>query len=132
MAIGFGSTFSNAAVSGTPSWTTVAGVVDIKAPGIKTDFKDATSNDSANGVRVYDIGLADWEACTVSFRYTSAVYTTLVGLIRTAQMFKITLPDSKTFIWTGALENLSLNDPLEDEVMIEATFRKTTGTVAFA
>ena len=107
---------------------TVGKILSIGIPGRTADMIDVTAADSADKTCEYLVGLIDEGEITVEVKYDGSnsgiaqkLNTAFQG--RAAESWTITLPDSSTFVGSGAISNLGPPIPIRDKVTQTITIK---------
>lgn len=127
--IGSGTTLGYATAA-TGTFTTLAGVTDIKPCDISVDDVDKTTSASVNSAREFEPGLLDAGACEIEMVYTEANMAAIMALVRAERFFKITFTDSSYFSFGGYLNGLTPNAPMAGLITAAAKF-KISGLPSF-
>lgn len=124
--IGKGTTLGFGVVaSGT--YVTIAEVVDVKAPEISVARVDFTNYESPNStIETLPSGWLEVGDTDVDLTYTHAQKAALDAIIGVLKDFKITLPNTKTIVFTGFISKAGVEIPLKDRIKAPYTVSATT------
>jgi hypothetical protein len=138
--IGKGTLFGYSSLSGTnaQSGTNLTGtnlvalseILDVKLPGVTVDEIDITHMTSDNSYKEFAPGWFTADDLTVRANYLKAQTATVDGLVGTSKTWKITLPDTSYWYFTGWLKVVAGEAPLADRITADWTF-KITGKPTF-
>jgi hypothetical protein len=119
---GFGSTLGyQAGTDGT--YTTLAEITNISPPNMKVDTADVSTMDSPDSFKEYIALLADGGEVTVQLNFKASITTTITGLLRLKKTWKITLPDSSNWVFSGILTGLDGAIPHDGKVTQSFTLK---------
>jgi len=115
------------------TYTTIGEVYDVKPPHVSMSHVEATHYTSPAFYKEYLAGWLDGGEIEFALNYVTASYATLKTDIdaRTAYHFKVTLPDTHTWIATGFLTDFSTDVPNQGKVDAKVKI-KVTGQPAYA
>jgi len=111
--------------------TDVAGVYSIKGPDITVDAINVSTLQSTNVFKEFISGFGDGGSVTLECRYTAAQFSTLYGLIRATQVWRVLFSDGSKWDFSGLLTAMSTDIPLEEDVTMPMTI-KVTGKPTFS
>lgn len=131
-ASGFGTTFSY--LSTDPStYTALAEVLSVTPPPISVETIDATHMGSDDGFREFIASLKDGGECVVTMNYVEASATLLQTLVLAGkETFRITLPGSSTFTFSGVPTNFAINELVIDDKVTMSLSIKVSGKPVYA
>ncbi len=131
-ASGFGAVF--AYLSTEPStYTALAEVISVTPPSISVETIDATHMASDDGFREFIASLKDGGECVVTMNYVEASATLLQTLVLAGkETFRITLPGSSTFTFTGIPTNFTVDEVTIDDKMTMSLTIKVSGKPVYA
>lgn len=118
--IGYGAVLAYSADDVT--YTSVAQVLDIDGPSIKTDSVDITNMDSTSATREKIPGLIDPGQYTFSIVHLKTTVTALFALLRVVRFWRLTLPGGEG-VWKskGFIVDLKPGTPVEDKMTDDLT-----------
>ena len=129
--IGAGTTLAYGTAGASPTYTGLGEVKDVKAPHTTVDKYEATHYTSPNLTKEFKFGWKDGGEVDVEFNYLTATQTTLNGLTGVISAWQITLPDTHTWSFTGAITDVSGSIPNKGICDIKIKI-KLTGLAVYA
>ncbi len=134
-AIGHGSKF-NRSSDGTSggTMTALAGITSINGLSLSRDVVDATDMDSTDRYREFISGLRDGGEVTIGLEFDpdGGDYENAITDFEadTVGYYEIVFPDTSEWGFSAFLTGVSVDDPLDDKMTAEFTY-KVTGKPAF-
>lgn len=120
---GFGAVFAYESAPAT--YTALAEVLSVTPPSISVETVDVTHMGSDDGFREYKAGRRDGGEVTVNMNYVEASATLLQTLVLAGyETFRITFPDSSTYVFSGIPTAFSFDDVvIDDKVAMSLTIK---------
>ena len=113
--IGYGVTLGYA-TTGTTTYTTVGEIIDLGGPNIDTDDVELTHSSSPDTFKEYCAGLGEPGEFECEVNYDKTNTASVYALHRSKKSWKVTLPDSSTWVAVGYLKTLGNQIPVGDRV----------------
>lgn len=110
-------------------FTDVAEVVGIGGPQVTVGDIDVTHLQSPNQFKEFIPGWGDGGVVTIEANFTKAQLNSLYGTIRTVQNWKIVFSDLSNWAFSGYINAISTDTPLEEEVQMPFSIKVTTKPV---
>lgn len=108
--------YGNDVLSGTPTYTQIAKLVDVDAPELEADDIDSSHMETTDQVRTFEPGWADAGEAVMTFRFEKALNATVYGLFRTLSAWRITFQDGSKWEFDGYLKRFG--NPVEREGLV--------------
>lgn len=128
--IGRGTTLAYETTVGGGTYTTISEVFSVTGPEIEAAEVEATHFGSPGLSREYIAGLEEPGSCSFELNYTKTVLAALLSIKGVTRSWKITYPDSSTWVFSGNLSGVSVNDPDADRITMNAAI-KVSGAPTF-
>ena len=130
--IGFGCDLGDSATNS--GYASVGHIVDIDGPDAKVGEVDISYVQMANAWKLFIAKLIDGGTVKFKLEWRESTYAHVLGLLRTAYFFQITMPDTggvagSTITFQGYYSALPLTMHLEDMIVSEVEI-KVSGIVA--
>lgn len=128
--LGAGTTLGYAAFPTPSGYTTCLEVSKVGIPKVTYDEVKVTHYLSANNLHEFIAGWGNGNEVQVEANYVKAEMTSLTAIQGVLKTWKITLPDTSTWIFGGFVKEVDGEIPNEDKIMTKFTI-KVTGKPTF-
>lgn len=120
--IGKGVLLSYADAAGGTNWASLGELLEVKPPKSSIEKVEATNSESPDNTKEFlSSGWIENDDLEAKLNYLKAQTTTLYGLLGVSKDYKVTLPDSSTFVFTGFLSGLGHATPIKDVITQDIT-----------
>jgi hypothetical protein len=98
------------------SYTTLGELVDTNTPGEKVDDVEVTNYTSPNTHKEFRPGWIEGEDVELETNYLTADQVVVNGIVGVMKTWRITLPDTHTWTWSGYINKRSNAVPNKDKI----------------
>src|SRR5687767_13119247 len=123
--IGKGTTLGFSAVPPTTYTPIGTQVVDVNKPGMTWDDVETTHYTTTGGIKSFIAGWAEGDVVNVEVNHVAADETVILGLGGLAKTFKITLPDTSSYVFPGYVNQVGGSVPNKDVVKTTLSIKIT-------